>query len=68
MNIMKSGVGISIKNGSRETIVPARSGCRKCYGRGVMGRDPINKEEIVCSCILNKYKKIAPTVAPVIPK
>jgi len=37
----------------------ARNGCKKCYGRGVIGYLTGTSTRVVCSCVLNRLTKMA---------
>ena len=36
----------------------ARNGCKKCYGRGVIGYLTGTSIRVVCSCVLNRLTKM----------
>jgi len=43
----ESGVTLTYKDGS---IKKPKKSCRKCFGRGYIGLNPITKSTISCSC------------------
>ena len=40
----------------------AKSGCKKCYGTGSIGRDPDSKCPLVCNCVVKKEMKEAEAI------
>lgn len=45
-----------MKNGSIEVVVVARKSCKRCYGRGIVGRNALTGQVVVCRCA----RKVAP--------
>jgi hypothetical protein len=42
----------------------AKTSCKKCYGRGYIGRDSKTKQKIQCKCLSYKDKEVSLIVKP----
>ena len=44
--------------------VVAKTSCRRCYGRGILGRDTVTDKPVQCTCLRLALKETEPLLNP----